>query len=250
MQLWPAIDVSGGRCVRLLRGDFGSETVFGDPLEVAVDYTSRGVERLHVVDLDAARQGVPVHADLIVAIARKTGAVVQAGGGVREEGSAAGLLDAGVSRVVVGTAAVEEPALLRRLADRWPGRIAVGLDYERSARGTMTVRLHGWAKRTDTPLLEAARALADLELAGVVATDISRDGTGAGADLEGLGALLAATGHPVIASGGVGTGGDLRRLGALRAGSRSLAGAIVGRALLSGALPVEDALLICEGETP
>ena len=109
MELWPAIDVRGGRCVRLLRGDFGNETVYGDPLEVAADYTGRGAVRLHVVDLDAARKGSPVHADLIVAIARNTGAVVQAGGGIRDERSAAMLLDAGVARVVVGTAAVEDP---------------------------------------------------------------------------------------------------------------------------------------------
>lgn len=250
MELWPAIDVRGGRCVRLLRGDFGNETVYGDPLEVAVDYTGRGAERLHVVDLDAARQGSPVHTALIVAIARKTGAVVQTGGGVRGERSAAMLLDAGVSRVIVGTAAVEDPVLLHRLADRWPGRIAVGLDYERSAGGTMTVRLHAWAKRTDTPLLEAAEALAELELAAVVATDISRDGTGAGADLDGLAALLDATGHDVVASGGVGTGEDLRRLRELRAGARSLTGVIVGRALLSGALSLEDALRSCQGDSP
>lgn len=251
MELWPAIDVRAGRCVRLVRGDFGTETVYGDPLEVAAGYCERGAKRLHVVDLDGAVKGEPVHADVVVAIARTTGVVVQAGGGIRDEPCASALLDAGIARVVVGTAAVEDPALLRLLTERWPRRIAVGLDYERGAGGPgTTVALRGWTKKSGLPLLETARALADLELAAIVATDISRDGTGAGADLAGLAELLGVTGHEVVASGGVGTGEDLRRLRALKVGGRALAGVIIGWALLSGTLSFEDAAAICEAAEP
>jgi phosphoribosylformimino-5-aminoimidazole carboxamide ribotide isomerase len=249
MELWPAIDVRAGRCVRLVRGDFGTETIYGDPLEVAAEYSARGAARLHVVDLDAARDGVPVHGDLILTIARETGTVVQAGGGIRDERSAAALLEAGVSRVVVGTAAIEDPPLLERLSRRWPGRIGVGLDYRRGvAGGEPAVALHGWTETSGMSLVEAARTLVGLDLAAVVATDISRDGTAAGPDLAGLAMLLTVTGHEVVASGGVGTGGDLRRLRALVAGGRALAGVVVGRALLSGGLELEEALQICEGD--
>lgn len=249
MELWPAIDLRGGRCVRLVQGDFAAETVFGDPIEQALAFEAAGATRLHVVDLDAARTGVAANRDLVIAIARRTGLVVQAGGGVRDEAAAGALFDGGVARVIVGTVAVERPELVADLAERWPGRVLVGLDHRsrRSASGGVVreVAVRGWVDRGGVELGRALDRVAGVKLGGLVVTDIARDGTGTGPDLEGLAFVLGATSQPVIASGGAATADDLRRLGELEVQSRRLDGAIVGRALLSGQLTVADALVAC-----
>lgn len=245
MELWPAIDIRSGRCVRLLRGDFSTETPFGDPVLVADEYVRAGAERLHVVDLDAALTGVGVNREVIAAIVGRAGVPVQVGGGVRDEATAEALIDLGVARVVLGTVAVEDPELLARLSQRWAGRLVAGLDYRRNAVGELEVAVRGWSQPTGRSLAEILPALNGLRLAAVVATDIDRDGTGDGPDLAGLAAVLRSSGLPVISSGGVAGASDLERLAALDAGGRCLEGAIVGRALLSGKLSLGDALAAC-----
>lgn len=249
MQLWPAIDLRGGRCVRLLQGDFAEETIYGDPLEQAAAYAKAGAERLHVVDLDAARTGQPLNRELVIEIASVAGVPVQAGGGVRDEQAAAWLLERGIDRVVVGTAAVERPELVASFAARWPHRIVVGLDHRSATQpdgGTRReVAVHGWMGAGGIELGRALEQFEGLALAGVVVTDIARDGTGHGPDLDGLSFALAHTTLPVVASGGVGSADDLRVLAELSVCGRRLAGAIAGRALLSGALSLEEALAAC-----
>ena len=206
MDLYPAIDLRDGRCVRLYQGDYDRETVYGDdPVAQAVAFAEAGAAWIHVVDLDAARTGEPVNRPVVAAIAAAVAVPVQTGGGVRDEAAAEALAAAGVARVVLGTAALEDPSLVRRLAARMP--VAVGLD----ARGR-DVAVRGWEEGSGRDLLEVARAFADAGVAALVVTEIGRDGTLEGPDLDGLGRVLAETSIDVIASGGVGTLDDLRAL--------------------------------------
>ncbi|MFZ4586063.1 MAG: 1-(5-phosphoribosyl)-5-[(5-phosphoribosylamino)methylideneamino]imidazole-4-carboxamide isomerase [Acidimicrobiia bacterium] len=238
--LYPAIDLRGGRVVRLAQGDFDRETQYGDdPVGVARDFAAQGAEWLHVVDLDAARTGVPAHVDLVTEIARETGLRVETGGGIRSRDAAAALLDAGVARVVVGTAAVEQPELVDELCAQYPGRVAVGLD----ARGR-EVATRGWEAGSGADLLDLARRFETSGIAALVVTEIGRDGMLSGPDTDQLGAVLDSVATPVIASGGVGTLDHLRALVALQRAGRTLAGAIVGRALYEGRFTVADAVAL------
>ncbi|HEY6533589.1 MAG TPA: 1-(5-phosphoribosyl)-5-[(5-phosphoribosylamino)methylideneamino]imidazole-4-carboxamide isomerase [Acidimicrobiales bacterium] len=236
MQLYPAIDLRDGRAVRLYQGDYDRETVYNDdPVAQAEAFAAAGAEWIHVVDLDAARTGRPENRATIAAIAAAVDVPVQTGGGVRDEASAEALFTAGVHRVVIGTAALEQPALVGRLAARFP--VAVGLD----ARGR-EVAVRGWEKGSGRDLLDVAAEFADVGVQALIVTEIGRDGTLAGPDLEGLSEVLDASQVPVIASGGVGALDDLRRLAELRSSDRTLAGAIVGRALYEGAFTLSQAL--------
>jgi phosphoribosylformimino-5-aminoimidazole carboxamide ribotide isomerase len=238
LDLYPAIDLRGGRCVRLHQGDFARETVYGDdPVAVARRFVADGAPWLHVVDLDAARTGEPVNRAVVAAVAAAVDVPVQSSGGVRDEDAATALLDAGVTRVVVGTAAVEDPDLVARLAAAHPGRVAVGLD---TRSGEVAVR--GWTEGSGIPLADVVPRVAELGAAALVVTDIARDGTLTGPALDGLAAVLAATPVPVVASGGVGTLEELRALATLDAGGRCLAGAIVGTALYEGRFTVAEAV--------
>ncbi|MBW3548555.1 MAG: 1-(5-phosphoribosyl)-5-[(5-phosphoribosylamino)methylideneamino]imidazole-4-carboxamide isomerase [Actinobacteria bacterium] len=238
MELYPAIDLRGGHCVRLRQGDFDAETVYGDdPVAVARGFEAAGAGWVHMVDLDAARTGEAGNRHRIAAVAAAVSARVQAGGGVRTGEAADALLSAGVARVVLGTAAMEQPDLVRRLAARHPGAVAVGLD---ARAGEVAVR--GWAEGAGVPLLDAVRRFEDAGVAALVVTEIGRDGTLSGPDVEGLAEVVAVTSVDVVASGGVGTLDDLRALAAVDVGGRRLAGAIVGRALYEGAFTVEEAL--------
>lgn len=238
MDLLPAIDLRGGRCVRLLRGEFDAETVYGDdPVAVAEGFEAAGARWIHVVDLDAARTGEAANLGAVAAICRAVSCRVEAGGGVRSVEAAGALLDAGVERVVVGTAAVERPALVEELCRRHPGKVAVGLD----ARGR-EVAVRGWTRGGGADLVSLARSFDSSGVAALVVTEIGRDGTMDGPDLEQLGAVLGATSLAVVASGGVGRLDDLRALAALRVAGRSLAGAIVGRAVYEGRFTVAEAL--------
>ena len=240
MDLYPAIDLRGGRCVRLAQGDYGRETVYGDdPVAVARGFAAAGAPWIHVVDLDAARTGVPANRAVVAAVAAAVDIPVQTGGGVRDDASADALLGAGVRRVVVGTAALDDPAWVRRLAARHPGRVAVGLD----ARGR-DVAVRGWVDGSGQDLVDVARRFADAGVAALVVTEIGRDGMLAGPALDQLGEVLAATGLDVVASGGVGSLDDLRALAGLDVGGRRLAGAIVGRALYEGVFGVGEALAV------
>jgi len=239
-ELYPAIDLRGGKAVRLLRGDYGAETVYSDdPVAVARSFEAAGARWIHVVDLDAARTGEAGNLDLVAAVAKSVASRIETGGGVRSVEAAERLIDAGVARVVVGTAAVERPELVTELAARFPGQVAVGLD----ARGRQ-LAVKGWTETTGADLVDVARRLEGEGVAALIVTEIGRDGTMAGPDLDQLGAVLQATGVDVIASGGVGTLDDIRALAGLVAGpeGRSLAGIIVGRAIYEGRFTVEEAL--------
>ena len=238
MELYPAIDLRGGRCVRLYQGDYGRETVYhDDPLEQAQAFVDAGATWIHVVDLDAARTGQGLNRHVIAEIACAVDVPVQTGGGIRDEAAAEALFEAGVARVVLGTAALEQPALVRRLAARFP--VAVGLD----ARGR-EVAVRGWEKGSGRDLLDVAAEFADAGVAALVVTEIGRDGTLAGPDIGGLTEVLDASALPVIASGGVGTLDDLVALSGVRSGGRALSGVIVGRAIYEGAFTVEEALAV------
>jgi phosphoribosylformimino-5-aminoimidazole carboxamide ribotide isomerase len=243
VDLYPAIDLRGGRVVRLYQGDFEKETAYGpDPVAVAEAYAAAGARWIHVVDLDAARTGEPANRDVVAAIAAAVGALgvsVQAGGGVRDQASAEALFAAGVHRVVLGTAAVEHPDLVRELAAAHP--VAVGLD---GRRGEVAVR--GWTEGSGRRVVDVLGEYEGAGVAAVVVTDIARDGTLAGPDVDGLAAVLDATALEVIASGGVGSLTDLETLASLRAANgRHLAGVIVGKALHEGLFSVEEAVAAC-----
>jgi phosphoribosylformimino-5-aminoimidazole carboxamide ribotide isomerase len=238
VELLPAIDLRDGHCVRLHQGDFAAETVYDDdPVRVAREFEAAGARWIHVVDLDAARTGTRAHLDQIRLIVRSVACRVEVGGGVRSAESALELLDAGVERVVIGTAAVERPALVEELCREFPGRVAVGLD----ARGN-EVAIRGWQEGSGADLVGLARRFDGIGLAALIATEIGRDGTLEGPAFGQLAAVLGASSVPLVASGGVGSLDDLRALARLRSGDRALAGVIVGRAIYEGRFGVADAL--------
>ncbi len=213
-------------------------TVYGDdPAAMARRWAGLGAPRIHVVDLDGAFAGRPENREAIRAIRRAVDVPVQVGGGVRDEATAERLFADGVDYVIVGTAAVEDPGLVRRLADRFPGRILVGID----ARGGR-VAVRGWAEVTDVAAEDLARRLRDAGAAGFVFTDIERDGMQTGVNLEATASFARAAGVPVIASGGVATVEDIRRLKALE--PAGVTGVITGRALYEGTLDLAEALAV------
>ena len=234
--LFPAIDILGGRCVRLLQGDYGQETVYGnDPVAQARAFQDAGATWVHIVDLDAARTGDPVNRPVMAEVAATLDVPVQAGGGVRTLDDARTLFDAGVSRVVMGTAAIEDPELVDQVADL--GRVAVGLDI----RGE-EVAVRGWTEGTGLLLTDAFERFSNRGTDAFVITQIERDGTLQGPDLEGLAAALATTGVDVVASGGVGRPSDLKDLADLAVAGRRLAGIILGRALYEGTVDLAAAI--------
>ncbi len=228
--------------MRLYQGDYDRETAYGtDPVAVAVAFAAAGARWVHVVDLDAARSGVAENREVVAEIARAVapGTAVQAGGGVRDHAAAEALWAAGVARVVLGTAAVENPGLVRDLAA--DHAVAVGVDVR---DGEAAVR--GWTQSSGRTLGDILGGYADAGVDAVVVTEIERDGTLVGPDLELFATALEATPDiDVIASGGVGTLADLQALASLTAGGRHLAGAIVGKALHDGAFSVREAVAAC-----
>jgi len=246
VELYPAIDLRGGRCVRLRQGDYGEETVYGDdPVAIALAFVAAGARWVHVVDLDAARTGHPVNRAVVGEVAAAVsaaGAFVQAGGGVRSVAAAHALWDTGVRRVVVGTAAIEDPGLVATLVAARPGGVALGLD---TRDGEVAVR--GWAQGSGIGIADALARLEEAGVAALVVTDIGRDGMLGGPDLRGLRSVLDGTDLDVIASGGVSSAADVLALAGLRGPQlgRALAGAIVGRALYEGRLTVEEGVAAC-----
>jgi phosphoribosylformimino-5-aminoimidazole carboxamide ribotide isomerase len=236
MKLFPAIDLRNGNAVRLYQGDYDQETVYGtDPSAQARAFVEEGAEWLHVVDLDAAKSGDPINRSVIAEICGAVDVPVQVGGGVRSLDAAKALFDLGVARVVIGSAAVEQPELVHAVAAHHA--VAVGLD----ARGD-EVATHGWTERTGRTVKELAAEFADAGVQALVVTEISVDGTLAGPDVAGLTALLAATDIPVIASGGIGTLAHMATLASISVDGRRFDGAITGRALYEGAFTVREAL--------
>lgn len=242
MDLYPAVDLLDGNCVRLYQGDYGKATVYGrDPVAQASVFVAEGASWVHMVDLDAARTGErrnhAVVAKVAHELARDISTRLQVGGGVRDDAAADQLIEAGVSRVVVGTAALEDPEWTGRLARRHPGQVAVGLD----AHGR-NVAIRGWTEASGVDLVELARRFEDAGVAALVVTEIGRDGTLDGPALDQLATVLRATSLDVVASGGVGSLDDLRSLSDLQVDGRRLSGVIVGRAIYEGAFTVAEAL--------
>ena len=229
MDLYPSIDIRGGRVVRLVQGDFDRETDYGlDPVAVARDFESQGAPWIHVVDLDAALGNGPINREIVAAVADAVSVPVQTGGGQTDDSA----LRDGVERIVLGSIAVKDPDVVERLASEWPGRVAVGLD---ARDGEVAVR--GWTESSGQTVAQMLERFTGVGVAAFVITDIGRDGLLTGPDTLGLAAAIAATDVPVIASGGVSSLDDLRALAAIGA-----SGAITGRAIYEGKFTVAEAV--------
>lgn len=241
MIFYPAIDLKNGQCVRLLRGEMDSATVFNDdPASQARAFEAAGCAWLHVVDLNGAFEGQPVNAGAVEAILDAVGMKVQLGGGIRDMKTVEGWLNRGLSRVILGTAAVRDPALVREACKAFPGRVAVGIDA-RDGR----VAVEGWARVSDITALDLAKRLEDAGAAVLIYTDIARDGAMEGPNIEATMALAGAVSTPVIASGGVSSMEDLAALKA--AGEGVIDGAISGRALYDGRIDPAAAVALLAG---
>lgn len=236
MDVIPAIDLLDNRCVRLYQGDYQQSEVFSeDPLAVAQQWADQGATRIHLVDLDGAKSGRPTNYATIEAIAAQVNVPVQVGGGIRSQATAANLLSRGIDRIILGTVAVENPALIAQLCQDHPGQVAVGID---ARNGKVATR--GWVETSGVDAVDLAQQMADYGVATLIYTDIHRDGTLQGPNKEALRAIAEAVSVPVIASGGISSVRDL--LGLLSLEAVGVNGAIVGRALYSGDLKLKEAL--------
>lgn len=236
MLIVPAIDLKAGKCVRLLRGEMNAETVYGDdPVAMGRRWVEEGAEYLHVVDLDGAVSGQPVNAAAIAALCRALPIPIEIGGGVRSVARVAELLQFGADRVIFGTAALAEPEIVGEACQRFPGRVAVGID---ARDGKVAVR--GWLETSETSAVTLACRAQGLGACRIIYTDISRDGTQEGVNVAATCAIAAAVRLPVTASGGVGSLGDIT---AVRdCGSANIDAVIVGRALYTGAVRLPEAI--------
>lgn len=238
MEVIPAVDIRGGKCVRLYQGDYDQETVYGsDPAAMALRWAQAGARLIHVVDLDGARQGRSVNRESIRSIAQSLDVPFQIGGGIRDLDAAADYLELGAARVILGTAAIEDPSLLTRACKEFPGRIVLGLDAKEGK-----VAVAGWQEALDQRAVDLAGRLSADGLAAIIYTDISRDGTHQGLNLEATRAVCQAAPVPVIAAGGVSTLADVEA--ALTLAADGLWGVITGRALYDHTLDLAQALAL------
>ena len=238
MILFPAIDLKEGACVRLRQGDMAQATVFNtNPADQALAFERQGFSWLHLVDLDGAFAGQPINRTAVEAILRAVKIPVQLGGGIRDRATIEAWLEAGIARVILGTLAVRNPALVREVATAYPGRIALGID----ARDGM-VAVEGWAEAATLSALELGERFVDAGAAAIIYTDIARDGVLSGINIDGTLALANALPIPVIASGGLASMADITRL--LKPDCAKLAGVISGRALYDGRLDAREALAL------
>ncbi|APB33562.1 1-(5-phosphoribosyl)-5-[(5-phosphoribosylamino)methylideneamino] imidazole-4-carboxamide isomerase [Gloeomargarita lithophora Alchichica-D10] len=236
MDVIPAIDLLDGQCVRLVQGDYERSEIFSsDPLKMARAWANHGATRLHLVDLDGAKSGVPVHLGVIGEIIQDVGIPVQVGGGIREPETIAALVGLGADRVILGTVAVKQPDLCQRWCDAYPGKIWVSVDARAGK-----VAVAGWQESTGIPVGDLVQDWVRWGVAGLIYTDIERDGTLTGPDLAGLRDLLSQVSVPVVASGGVGSMTDLLSLLALE--PLGLTGVIIGKALYTGDIDLKHAL--------
>ena len=238
MILYPAIDLKDGQCVRVVHGDFATATVFNEnPADQAAQFVKSGFDWLHVVDLNGAIEGASRNAEAVEAILSAVSVPVQLGGGIRTLEAVEAWIEAGVSRVILGTVAVRDPELVKRAAREWPEQIAVAVDVRDGK-----VAVDGWTGASDLDPISLSKRFEDAGVAALIVTDISRDGAMTGVNVEGVGAVADAVAIPVIASGGVASVDDIRRLQA-RAGA-PIAGAILGRSLYNGAIKPAEVIAI------
>ena len=237
MQIWPAIDLRGGKCVRLRQGDYQRETVYGDdPAAMARQWVGQGARCLHLVDLDGARDGSTANFEAVQQIVTAIDVPCELGGGIRDEDAIARYLKLGLTRLIVGTRALKEPHWFREMCRRFPKQLALAID----ARAGL-VATDGWQQTTATTAIGLAREFSAEPLAAIIYTDISRDGMLQGPNLAALSEMKSAVSLPVIASGGVTTAADVRQLAEI-----GLDGCIIGRALYEGNLTLADALAAAE----
>ena len=233
MEVIPAVDIKGGKCVRLYQGDYLKETVFSEnPVDVAMGWRAQGAKRLHVIDLDGAAGGEPVNIKVIEAIVRQVDLPVQLGGGIRDEATVAKLLDIGIDRVILGTVAVENPELVKSLCRKYSEAIVVGID---ARDGFVATR--GWVKGTEIKALELGLQMADLGVKRIIYTDIKRDGTLTEPGFEAIAGMVKGVNLPIIAAGGISKLSHLRKLKKL-----GVEAAIVGRAIYTGDINLKEAL--------
>ena len=236
MEIIPAIDLLDGSCVRLNQGNYSKVTKFCDnPVKQALSWQQQGAKRLHLVDLDGAKTGLPINDKSIREITRVLEIPIQLGGGVRSIERAEELINFGLDRVILGTIAIEEPELVKTLAKRHPGKIVVGIDAK---EGKVATR--GWISQSNILATDLAKSYAGINLSAIISTDISKDGTLEGPNLKALREMARASKVPVIASGGVSSISDLISLLALEA--EGITGIIVGRALYDGAIDLEETI--------
>jgi phosphoribosylformimino-5-aminoimidazole carboxamide ribotide isomerase len=235
MQIWPAIDLRGGKCVRLRQGDYQQETVFAqEPGDVARQFAEQGAQHLHIVDLEGAREGLPLNLPSVQDILAAVDIECELGGGIRDEQSIRELLDFGLARLVVGTSALTDPEWFRGMCRQYPCRLVLGIDARDGRAAT-----DGWLKTSEVSAIDLARQFGNEPLAAIIYTDIATDGMMKGPNVEAMAQMQAAVDVPVIASGGVTTADDVARLAAA-----GLAGCIIGRALYEGTLTLPDALRV------
>lgn len=233
MDILPAIDLIDGKCVRLIQGEYHKKITYKDnPVEQAQEFFEAGAKWLHIVDLDGAKLGKPVNADIVEEIAAKIPMKIELGGGIRDEAAITTMLDAGVTRLILGSSAVKQFGWFCDMANKYPARLVLGLD----ARGS-TVATEGWLQQGSQEVLDFAQKAADLPLAAIVYTDISKDGMLAGPNIERTRQLVDTVDLPIVAAGGVTTVDDINTLRAA-----NVAGAIIGRALYEGTITLKDAL--------
>jgi phosphoribosylformimino-5-aminoimidazole carboxamide ribotide isomerase len=238
MQIWPAIDLRGGKCVRLRQGDYQQETVFAeDPAAVARQFADHGAQYLHIVDLEGAREGLPVNLPAVQNILEAVDIECELGGGIRDEQSICELLDFGLNRLVIGTSAITDPDWFRHICRQFPGKLVLGIDARDGLAAT-----DGWLTTSAVTALDLARSFDDEPLAAIIYTDIATDGMLRGPNVQAMAQMQAAVKLPVVASGGVTTTVDVARL----AGA-GMAGCIIGRALYEGTLKLADALRAAKG---
>jgi phosphoribosylformimino-5-aminoimidazole carboxamide ribotide isomerase len=233
VEIWPAIDLRGGKCVRLRQGDYRQETVFGeDPAAMARHWVDLGAERLHLVDLDGARDGVPANLKSVQAILQAAGVPCELGGGIRSEEAIGQLLGLGLARLVVGTLALKQPDWFRQMVRKFPGKLVLGIDARDGYVAT-----DGWLETSRTAAVELARQFDDEPIAAIVYTDIGTDGMLSGPNVQAMAQMQRAVRVPVVASGGVVRGEDVSRLAEI-----PMAGCIIGRALYENTLSLPEAI--------
>ncbi|MGD0623428.1 MAG: 1-(5-phosphoribosyl)-5-[(5-phosphoribosylamino)methylideneamino]imidazole-4-carboxamide isomerase [Thermodesulfobacteriota bacterium] len=242
MLIIPAIDIRGGKCVRLFQGDYGQETVYGeDPMAMAERWMDQGAQFLHLVDLDGAREGIPRNKEVIQAIVERSFVPVQVGGGIRDLATVDEYLSLGVCRVILGTVAFTDPRFLQEACAKWPERVAVDIAAKEGKAA-----ISGWIRETEVLAIDLARRCEELGASEIIYTDVLRDGTQKGLNLRAIREVARVLKIPVIASGGISTIEDIKALQPLE--QEGVSGVIVGRALYAGTLKLPQAITLAEGK--